>query len=119
MNVNEHTSGDMNTHGVGKRPPCTGLAPDVLPEVQKPVWAENSQTGVSIRYVLLGSALKTIKRKPTIETVKKVDGKRKTVEESRLSKHSVKRLALWDFLYIILLAQLFNEYWLLRQVLPH
>lgn len=117
MNVNEHTSGDIDTHGGGERPPCTGLTPDVLPEVQKPVLAENSQTGVSTRNALSGSTLKTIKRKPkdvphwyalrvtygrekkaydylvgkhveayypTITTIKIVDGKRISVEESRL-----------------------------------
>lgn len=88
-----------------------------LPEVQEPVLAESSQTGVSTRNALSGSILKTIKRKPkevphwyalrvtygrekkaydylvgknveayypTIKSVKEVDGKRKTVEESRL-----------------------------------
>ena len=117
MNVIVHTSGDISTHGGGERPPCTGLTPDALPEVQKPVLAENSQTGVSTRNVLSNSTHKTIKRKPkeipqwyalrvtygremkaydylvgkhveayypTIKTVKEVDGKRKTVEESRL-----------------------------------
>lgn len=117
MNVNEHTSGDINTRGGGESPPCTGLTPDALPEVQKPFLAENSQTGVSTRNALSGTSLKTIKRKPkevphwyalrvtygrekkaydylvgknveayypTIKTVKVVDGKRKTVEESRL-----------------------------------
>ena len=117
MNVNEHTSGDIDTHGGGERPPSTGLTPDVLPEVQKPVLAENSQTGVSTRNALSGSTLKTIKLKPkdiphwyalrvtygrekkaydylvgkhveayypTITTIKIVDGKRKSVEESRL-----------------------------------
>lgn len=158
MNVNEHTSGDIDTHGGGERPPCTGLTPDVLPEVQKPVLAENSQTGVSTRNALSGTdgtasgeaklavtipsrdgrrvgnstddiprdkggktigstPPKTIKRKPkdilhwyalrvtygrekkaydylvgkhveayypTVTTIKIVDGKRKSVEESRL-----------------------------------
>lgn len=143
MNVNEHTSGDIDTHGGGERPPCTGLTPDVLPEVQTPVLAENSQTGVSTRNALSGTdgtasgeaklavALpksgggkatgstppKAIKRKPkdiphwyalrvtygrekkaydylvgkhveayypTVTTIKIVDGKRKSVEESRL-----------------------------------
>ena len=117
MNVNEHTSGDIDTHGGGERPPSTGRTPDVLPEVQKPVLAENSQTGVSTRNALSGSTLKTIKLKPkdiphwyalrvtygrekkaydylvgkhveayypTITTIKIVDGKRKSVEESRL-----------------------------------
>lgn len=55
MNVNEHTSGDIDTHGGGERPFCTGLTPDVLPEVQKPVLAENSQTGVSTRNALSGT----------------------------------------------------------------
>lgn len=117
MNVNEHTSGDIDTHGGGERPPSTWLTPDALPEVQKPVLAENSQTGVSTRNALSGSTLKTIKLKPkdiphwyalrvtygrekkaydylvgkhveayypTITTIKIVDGKRKSVEESRL-----------------------------------
>lgn len=43
MNVVAHTSGDVSTHGGGERPPSTGLIPDALPEVQKPVLAENSQ----------------------------------------------------------------------------
>ena len=158
MNVNEHTSGDIDTHGGGERPPCTGITPDALPEVQKPVLAENSQTGVSTRNALSGTdgtasgeaklavtiprrdgrrvgnstddiprgvggkaigstPPKTIKRKPkdvphwyalrvtygrekkaydylvgkhveayypTVTTIKIVDGKRKSVEESRL-----------------------------------
>lgn len=158
MNVNEHTSGDIDTHGGGERPPSTGLTPDALPEVQKPVLAENSQTGVSTRNALSGTdgtasgeaklavtipsrdgrrvgistddiprgeegkandstPPKTIKRKPediphwyalrvtygrekkaydylvgkhveayypTVTTIKIVDGKRKSIEESRL-----------------------------------
>lgn len=52
MNVVAHTSGDINTHGGGERPPCAGFAPDALPEVQKPVLAENSQTGVSTKNAL-------------------------------------------------------------------
>lgn len=147
MKIADNASIDDNTHGGGEIPPRTGLIPDALPEVQEPVLAENSQTGVSTRNALSrtddkpsgetksaltiprceggrangstdGSApLKTIKRKPkevphwyalrvtygrekkaydylvgkhveayypTIKTVKEVDGKRKTVEESRL-----------------------------------
>ena len=57
-----------NTHGGGEIPPRTGLNPDALPEVQEPVLAENSQTGVSTRNALSGTdgkiSLKTIKRKP-------------------------------------------------------
>ena len=55
MNVVEHTLGDIDTHGGGERPPCTGLAPDALPEVQEPVLAENSQTGVSTRNAHIAS----------------------------------------------------------------
>ena len=117
MSVTERALGDVNTHGGGEIPPSTGLTPDALPEVQEPVLAENSQTGVSTRNALSGSTLKTIKRKPkeiphwyalrvtygrekkaydylvgkhveayypTITTIKIVDGKRKSVEESRL-----------------------------------
>ena len=143
MKIADNASIDDNTHGGGEIPPRTGLTPDALPEVQEPVLAENSQTGVSTRNALSGTddkpseetkptltiprcergrangstPLKTIKRKPkevphwyalrvtygrekkaydylvgkhveayypTIKTVKEVDGKRKTVEESHL-----------------------------------
>lgn len=117
MKIADNASIDDNTHGGGEIPPCTGLTPDALPEVQEPFLAENSQIGVSTRNALPGSIIKTIKRKPknvphwyvlrvtygrekkaydylvgkhieayypTIKTVKEVDGKRKTVEESRL-----------------------------------
>ena len=147
MKFADNASIDDNTHGGGEIPPCTGLTPDAFPEVQEPVLAENSQTGVSTRNALSGTydkpsgetksalaiprceegrangstdgstPLTTIMRKPkevphwyalrvtygrekraydylvgkhveayypTIKTVKEVDGKRKTVEESRL-----------------------------------
>ena len=121
MKFADNTSIDDNTHGGGEIPPSTGLTPDALPEVQEPVLAENSQTGVSTKNAQpvtdVKTPLKTIKRKPkevphwyalrvtygrekkaydylvgkhveayypTIKTVKEVDGKRKTVEESRL-----------------------------------
>ena len=68
MKIADNASIDDNTHGGGEIPPCTGLTPDVLPEVQEPVLAENSQTGVSTRNALLvtdvKTPLKTIKRKP-------------------------------------------------------
>ncbi len=64
MNVADNTSTDVNTHGGSESPPCIGLASDALPEVQKPVLAKNSRTGVSTRNALSGSPLKTIKRKP-------------------------------------------------------
>ncbi|MDY2703895.1 MAG: UpxY family transcription antiterminator [Prevotella sp.] len=117
MKIADNASIDDNTHGGGEIPPCTGLAPDAIPEVQEPAKAENLQSGVSTRNALSDSIIKTIKRKPknvphwyalrvtygrekkaydylvgknieayypTIKTVKEVDGKRKTVEESRL-----------------------------------
>ena len=117
MKIADNASLDDNTHGGGEIPPCTGLTPDALPEVKKPVLAENLQSGVSTRNALSGRTLKTIKRKPnevrhwyalrvtygrekkaydylvgkhveayypTIKTVKEVDGKRVTIEESRL-----------------------------------
>ncbi len=64
MNVNEHTFGDINTHVGGKRPPSTGVTPDALPEVQKPVLAEDSQTGVFPAIALSATIHKIIKRKP-------------------------------------------------------
>lgn len=113
MNVNEHAFDDINTHGGGESPPCIGFTPDALPEVQKPSLAENQQIGVSTKNALSRTITKTPKevphwyvlrvtygreRKaydylisknveafyPTIRTVKEVDGKRKTVEESRI-----------------------------------
>ncbi|MGM9697764.1 MAG: UpxY family transcription antiterminator [Prevotella sp.] len=117
MKIADNASKDDNTYGGGEIPPCTGFAPDALPEVQEPVLAKNLQSGVSTRNALSGSAIKTIKREakdvphwyalrvtygrekkaydylvgkhveayyPTIKIVKEVDGKRKTVEESRL-----------------------------------
>lgn len=117
MNVNEHASGDRNTQGGGERPPCTGLTPDALPEVQKPFLTENLQTGVSTRNAPSGTIHKNAEKHtketphwyalrvtygrekkaynylisrnveafyPTTTTIKVIDGKRKTVKESRL-----------------------------------
>ena len=116
MKFADNASIDDNTHGGGEIPPRTGLTPDALPEVQEPVKAENSQTGVSTRNVPLPKDIQEARREaraahwyalrvtygrekkaydylvgknieayyPTIKTVKEVDGKRKTVEESRL-----------------------------------
>ena len=55
MKIADNASIDDNTHGGGEIPPCTGLTPDALPEVQEPVLAENSQTGVSTRNALSGT----------------------------------------------------------------
>ena len=45
MKIADNASIDDNTHGGGEIPPRTGLTPDALPEVQKPVLVENSNTG--------------------------------------------------------------------------
>ena len=96
---------------------CIGFASDALPEVRKPTLAESSQTGVSTKNGLSGTAPKTYRKEskevphwyalrvtygrekkaydylvgkgveafyPTITTVKIIDGKRRSVEESRL-----------------------------------
>ena len=52
MKFADNASIDDNTHGGGEIPPRTGLTPDALPEVQEPVLAENSQTGVSTKNAL-------------------------------------------------------------------
>lgn len=59
MNVVAHTLGDVSTHGDGEKSPSTGFTPDAFPEVQKPVLAENSQTGVSTQNALPHTAFKT------------------------------------------------------------
>lgn len=76
MNVNEHTSGDIDTHGGGERPPSTGLTPDALPEVQKPVLAENSQTGVSTRNALSGTDGTASEEAKLAVTIPSRDGRR-------------------------------------------
>ncbi|MGN0282464.1 MAG: UpxY family transcription antiterminator [Prevotella sp.] len=64
MKIADNASIDDNTHGGGEIPPSTGFVPDALPEVQKPVVVENSQTGVTTKNALSGRVLKTIKRNP-------------------------------------------------------
>lgn len=59
MKIADNASIDDNTHGGGEIPPRTELTPDALPEVQKPVLAENSQTGVSTRNALPHTTFKT------------------------------------------------------------
>lgn len=55
----------QNLRGNGIIPPCAGVTPNALPEVQTPLEEENSQTGVSTRNALP----KTIRRKPKPETI--------------------------------------------------
>ena len=116
MKIADNASIDDNAHGGSEIPPCTGLTPDALPEVQEPVLPKNSQTGVSTRNVPLPKDIQEARREaraahwyalrvtygrekkaydylvsknveayyPTITTVKLVDGKKRTIEESRL-----------------------------------
>lgn len=117
MNIDVVTSEDVNNQGGGQYPPSVGLTFDALPEVQKPVLAQDSNTGVSTKNAQSRTgtqkckyhdindshwyALRTTYGRekkaynfivtkgttafyPTLTTVKIVDGKRKTVEESRL-----------------------------------
>ena len=105
----------QNRRGNGIIPPCAGVTPNALPEVQTPSEEENSETGVSTR----NAPLKTTKRNPnpeiiphwyavrctygrerkaydffskhgieafypTITSTKTTDGKKETIEESRL-----------------------------------
>lgn len=116
MNIDDSAYKYANTQGGGIEPPCTGLTPDALPEVQKPITAENSHTGVSPRNAQSANKATVIKKAkqnphwyalratygrekkaydyivtnggtafyPTRTTVKIIDGKRKTIEESYL-----------------------------------
>lgn len=62
MNIADNTSNDVHTYGGRTFPPSTGLIPDALPEVQKPVLAENSHTGVSTRNVPLPKEIQEARR---------------------------------------------------------
>lgn len=91
MKIADNASIDVNTHGGGDIPPCTGLTPDALPEVQEPILAENSQTGVSTRNTLLGSTLKTIKKKqkgvPHWYALRATYGREKKTYDYLVGKH--------------------------------
>lgn len=100
MNVDDLASNYANTEGEYVVSPSTGLTSDVLPKVQKPTSAENSDTGVSTHNAHWYTLRTTYGREkkaydyiiskggtafyPTITTIKLIDGKRKAVEESRL-----------------------------------
>lgn len=112
-----YTLSNVKTQRDTETSQCIGFASDALPEVQKPTLADDSQTGVSTKNGLSGTAPKTSKKKseevlhwyalrvtygrekkaydylvgkgieafyPTITTVKIVNGKRRSVEESQL-----------------------------------
>lgn len=49
MKLDNCTFGDVHTSGGRENPPCAGLVSDTLPEAQKAVFAESSDTGVSTR----------------------------------------------------------------------
>ena len=49
--MNTHPTDENHTPEGTSIPPRTGLTPDALPEVQKPIPAENSSTGVSTHYI--------------------------------------------------------------------
>ena len=105
------TSQDEFVRGGGGTPPCAGVTPNVLPEVQTPIEEKNSQTGVSTRSALheindtpnsnhwyalrctygrekkayeffLSQGIKVFY--PTITTKKIINGKNTLVEESRI-----------------------------------
>jgi len=113
-----YTLSNVKAQRDAEKSQCIGFASDALPEVRKPTLAENSQTGVSIKNGLSGTAPKTYRKEskevphwyalrvtygrekktydylvgkgveafyPTIMTVKIIDGKRRSVEESRFS----------------------------------
>ena len=110
MNVDIVASKDVITRGDDCSVSCIGFASDALPEVQTPVLAANSHEGVSINYAPVPKkkadsidghwyvlrttygrekkAYEFITNKgvtafcPMINTVKIVNGKRKTVKES-------------------------------------
>ena len=56
------TSQDEFVRGGGGTPPCAGVTPNVLSEVQTPIEEKNSQTGVSTR-----SALHEINAPPKLQ----------------------------------------------------
>lgn len=62
MDIIKNISVDTDIHGGGASPPSTGLTPDVLPEVQMPVLAANSHTGVTTRSVPLPKELQEARR---------------------------------------------------------
>lgn len=55
MNIDVVASKDVDSQEGGQNLPCIGLASDAFPEVQKPVLAENSDTGVSTENALSGT----------------------------------------------------------------
>ena len=63
MNVVDNTSEYVNTPGGGEIPPCTGLIPDALPEVQQQTTTlKNLPSGVSTRNALLPKDIQEARR---------------------------------------------------------
>lgn len=65
MKIDECTPENVHTVGGGETPPCAGLTPSVLPEVQSTISAVSSHTGVSTRNVHTGTTLKQQKQEDT------------------------------------------------------
>lgn len=111
MNINEHASGDINTHRVSKKTPYTRLTLNAIPKVKKPFFAENLQKWMPLYLLIIELYIKTHKNIPywytlratykqeekeyiylvinsvkayctTIKTVKKVSNKRKITEKN-------------------------------------
>ncbi len=57
--MNTFVTDEKTTPEGASTPPRTGLTPDVLPEVQMPIPAENSTTGVSTNYTQLSKKSQT------------------------------------------------------------
>ncbi|MGN1256395.1 MAG: transcription termination/antitermination NusG family protein, partial [Bacteroidaceae bacterium] len=90
MNIVDNASPDVHTHGGGEIPPSTGLTPDALPEVQKPVQAEKSHTGVSTKYVPLPKEMQEARRearKPHWYALRVTYGREKKTYDYLVGKH--------------------------------
>ena len=83
MKFADNASIDDNTHGGGEIPPCAGLTPDALPEVQEPVLAENSQTGVSTRNALSGTDDKPSGDTKPALAIPRCEGRRRSQNEGK------------------------------------
>lgn len=66
MIIADSASHDDNAQGGGILPHSTGLAPDSLSEVRKPVFDGNSQIGVSTKNALSGTVLNISNKKTKI-----------------------------------------------------
>lgn len=88
MKVDVWTSEDVHTLGDGEFPPCAGLTSNALPEAQSTVFAESSQTGVSIRYALLTTKTKQTQKEeiPHWYALRCTYGREKTAYDYMVAK---------------------------------